>query len=58
MGFNGASKLMAQTGYCGFYLAVDMPGSVQVGQTGELIAGPRQMGIPERFKARMFKHLR
>ena len=58
MGFSGASKLMAQTGFCGFYLAVDAPGSVQVGQTGALIAGPRQMGIPERFKARMFKHLR
>jgi MOSC domain-containing protein YiiM len=58
MGFSGASKLMAQTGYCGFYLAVDTPGSVQVGQGFELLAGPRQMGIPERFKARMFKHLR
>lgn len=58
MGFGGASKRMAQTGYCGFYLAVDTPGSVQVGQTFTLIPGPRQMGIPERFRARMFKHLR
>ena len=58
MGFNGASKRMAQTGYCGFYLAVDTPGSVALGQTFTVLAGPRQMGIPERFKARMFKHLR
>ena len=58
LGFNGASKLMAQTGYCGFYLAVDTPGSVELGQTFTLVPGPRQMGIPERFKARMFKHLR
>jgi len=58
MGFSGASKRMAQTGYCGFYLAVDTPGSVELGQTFTVVPGPRQMGIPERFKARMFKHLR
>ena len=58
MGFSGASKRMAQTGYCGFYLAVDTPGSVEVGQAFTVVPGPRQMGIPERFKARMFKHLR
>ena len=58
MGFGGASRRMAQTGYCGFYLAVDTPGSVEVGQTFTVLAGPRQMGIPERFRARMFKHLR
>jgi len=31
---------------------------VELGQTFTVVPGPRQMGIPERFKARMFKHLR
>lgn len=58
MGFATASKLMAQHGCCGFYLAVDEPGSVQAGEGFELIAGPRRLGIPESFKAKLFKHLR
>jgi MOSC domain-containing protein YiiM len=58
MGFKTASKLMAQQGCCGFYLAVDEPGSLQAGEPFELIAGPRRLGIPESFKAKMFKHLR
>jgi len=58
MGFSGASKLMAQTGFCGFYLAVDRPGTVQAGEAGTLVPGPRRSSIPERFQAKMFKHLR
>ena len=58
MGFNTAVKAMAQSGFCGFYLSVDQPGTVQAGESFALIPGPRHMGIPERFKARMFKHLR
>ena len=58
MGFNHASKQMAQTGRCGFYLAVDQPGTVQVGETAILVPGPRRASIPERFQAKMFKHLR
>lgn len=58
MGFATASKLMAQHGCCGFYLAVDEPGSLEAGEAFELIAGPRRLGIPESFKAKLFKHLR
>jgi len=58
MGFNSAAKAMAQSGFCGFYLSVDQPGTVQAGESFELLPGPRRMGIPERFNARMFKHLR
>jgi MOSC domain-containing protein YiiM len=58
MGFNQASKHMAQTGFCGFYLAVDQPGTVQAGEWGTLVHGPRRASIPERFQAKMFKHLR
>jgi MOSC domain-containing protein YiiM len=58
MGFNTASKLMAKNGYCGFYLAVDQLGTLQAGESFELRPGPRRLGIPESFKAKMFKHLR
>ena len=58
MGFNQASKQMAQTGLCGFYLAVDQPGTVQAGEMGTLVPGPRRASIPERFQAKLFKHLR
>jgi MOSC domain-containing protein YiiM len=36
-----APKKMVQTGYCGFYLAVDRPGLIAAGQAFELVAGPR-----------------
>ncbi|MBE0472997.1 MOSC domain-containing protein [Rhodoferax sp.] len=58
MGFNTASRRMAQRGCCGFYLAVDEPGTLQAGEVFELVPGPRRLGIPEMFKARMFKHMR
>ena len=58
MGFAHASKLMAQHGCCGFYLAVEVPGTLQAGETFELVAGPRRLGIPEMFQAKLFKHLR
>ena len=58
MGFNQASKQMAQTGFCGFYLAVDQSGTVQAGEVATLVPGPRRASIPERFQAKLFKHLR
>ncbi|MFG6468157.1 MOSC domain-containing protein [Roseateles sp. BYS87W] len=53
MGFNQAAKLMAQSGYCGVYLAVKREGSIAAGQTFELVPGPREVGIVELFKAKM-----
>jgi MOSC domain-containing protein YiiM len=58
MGFNTAVKAMAQSGFCGFYLSVDQPGTVEAGESFALIPGPRRIGIPERFNAKMFKHMR
>jgi MOSC domain-containing protein YiiM len=58
MGFATAAKLMAQNGYCGFYLAVDEPGTLVAGEPFVLQAGPRRLGIPEMFNAKMLKHLR
>ena len=53
MGFAQASKLMAQSGYCGAYLAVMVPGTVSAGDLAELIPGPREVNLRELFMARM-----
>ena len=58
MGFGRASKLMAQTGFCGFYLAVQTPGTLRAGDSFEVIAGRRGVGIPALFAAKLAKHLR
>ncbi|KQY90260.1 MULTISPECIES: MOSC domain-containing protein [Roseateles] len=55
MGFNQAAKLMAQSGYCGFYLAVKREGSIAAGQDFELVPGPREVGVVELFRAKMGK---
>ena len=58
MGFARASKLMAQTGFCGFYLAVKTPGTLRTGDAFEVVPGRRGVGIPALFAAKLFKHLR
>ena len=58
MGFNQAVRAMAQSGYCGFYSAVDQPGTITAGEPFDLVPGSRQVSIRERFAAKMFKHLR
>lgn len=58
MGFNGAAKVMAQHGCCGFYLAVEQPGHLLAGERFDLAAGPRRLRITESFRARMSKHVR
>lgn len=55
MGFNQAVKLMAQSGWCGFYLAVKREGTIAAGEGFELLPGPREVGIVELFKAKMRK---
>lgn len=52
MGFNQAAKLMVQSGWCGFYLAVRSPGLLSPGEAFELIPGPREVGIVELFRSR------
>lgn len=56
MGFNQAAKLMVQSGYCGAYLAVRVPGRIAAGDDFELVPGPRDVGIPEVFRSVMAKH--
>ncbi len=53
MGFAQAVKLMAQSGYCGSYLAVLQPGLVQAGDPIELQPGPRELSLAELFRSRV-----
>ena len=52
MGFAQAGKLMVQSGYCGFYLAVVRPGTLRAGEAFELVPGPREVSVAELFRAR------
>jgi MOSC domain-containing protein YiiM len=58
MGFNTAVKEMALSGFCGFYLRVDEPGTLQSGESFALVPGPRNDTIAQRFRTKLFKHLR
>jgi MOSC domain-containing protein YiiM len=51
MGFAQASKMMVQSGWCGFYLAVREPGLIEAGETFTLEPGPREVSIAELFRA-------
>jgi MOSC domain-containing protein YiiM len=53
MGFAQAGKLMAQSGYCGAYLLVIEPGSVQAGDAARLEPGPREVNLSDLFRARL-----
>ncbi|TAK94280.1 MAG: MOSC domain-containing protein [Aquabacterium sp.] len=57
MGFKQAVKMMAQSGYCGFYLTVRQAGTISAGESYELIPGPREVSIAELFKTKMHRHI-
>jgi MOSC domain-containing protein YiiM len=52
MGFAQAAKMMVQSGWCGFYLAVREPGVIEAGEAFTLEPGPREVSIAELFRAR------
>jgi len=52
MGFDQASKLMFANGWCGFYLAVRVAGTLRAGEAFEVVHGPREVGIVELFRSR------
>jgi len=58
MGFAQASRAMALAGCCGYYLAVDEPGSIAAGQRATLVPGRRSLGIAQAFAAKFAKHSR
>ncbi len=51
MGFAHAAKLMVQSGWSGFYLAVREPGTIETGEAFVLEPGPREVRIDELFRA-------
>ena len=53
LGFKHAVKMMTANAWCGFYLAVRDPGTITAGESFELVAGPREVGITELFRARV-----
>ena len=58
MGYKQAAKDMAVAGCCGFYLAVDTVGTIQSGQSVELVPGRRGVSIAQSFAAKWAKHAR
>lgn len=58
MGMARASRLMAHSGFCGFYLSVLTPGTLRAGDSFEVVAGRRNVSMAQLFSARMGKHLR
>ncbi len=53
MGFRQASKMMAQSGHCGFYLQVVVPGRLAAGEAFALRPGAREVSIGELFRVRV-----
>jgi MOSC domain-containing protein YiiM len=53
MGFKHAVKLMHANAWCGFYLAVRVPGRLTAGESFELVHGPREVGVTELFRSRL-----
>ena len=49
MGFTHASKMMIQSGYCGFYCSVVQPGNVTAGDKITILPGDRALSIKGRF---------
>jgi len=45
MGDPQATLKMQRTGFCGFYLAVDQPGTIEAGQQFEVIPGSHETPI-------------
>lgn len=58
MGFADAPKAMFEGNTCGFYLAVDVPGTLQAGQSFTLQPGSRSVSIATSLQAKRYKHLR
>jgi MOSC domain-containing protein YiiM len=52
MGFKQASKMMVQSGFCGAYLGVIVPGTVQAGDAVRLVPGPREVNLRDLFRSR------
>jgi MOSC domain-containing protein YiiM len=51
LGFPHAARMVAQSRWCGFWLAVRMPGTIAAGEPFELVPGPREVELQSLFRA-------
>ena len=58
MGFAQAGRAMALAGCCGYYLAVDQPGTIAAGDTATLVPGQRGLSIAQALAGKWAKHAR
>jgi MOSC domain-containing protein YiiM len=58
MGYAQAAKDMVQSGRCGFYLAVDVGGTLRAGESFRLEPGPQAVSIAQALGHKAWKHLR
>ena len=54
---DGETKLLVMKRVKGGFWC-HVAGTVEAGEAFELLPGPRQVGIAQRFAAKMFKHMR
>jgi len=55
LGFKHAIKMMVQSGFSGFYLAVRREGTIAAGEPYEIVPGPREVSIRELFRVKTAK---
>jgi MOSC domain-containing protein YiiM len=58
MAYSQAAKDMVQSGRCGFYLAVDVGGTLHAGESFTVVPGPRTVSIAQALGHKAWKHLR
>ena len=58
LGYERAGKDMVQSGRCGFYLAVEVPGTLVAGEGFDVLPGARQTSVAQALQHKAFKHLR
>jgi MOSC domain-containing protein YiiM len=52
LGFAKAAKMVAESRWCGFWLAVRVPGRIAAGEPFEVVPGARATGLVEIFRER------
>ena len=53
LGFPKAAKMVAESRWCGFWLAVRVPGRIAAGDRFEVVPGGRATGLVEMFRERL-----
>jgi MOSC domain-containing protein YiiM len=51
MGYKGAAKAMLQSGYCGWYMRVITPGTLNAGSAINHLAGKQEIAIADQVRS-------